>query len=164
MWDERSPWTRYIMQSPPPVQGQASVLWSNDVAPVWFLLREPAYVSRQQGSGLLFTSRTAAAWEARAAITRGLVPISAWHGLGLPPTCLELDPPLSAADIAGMCASPDGPGSVVTNHAVAGLSQTAFDTPAAFAALCHTGDSPRILQLRRFYLHQCAAPGAGHAP
>lgn len=66
-WDRRTDWTRLLEGSlsaqPHPwwsvIPRGASVLWYDDFAASWLLLRRPNYVSDAQGAGQIFDRRTA---------------------------------------------------------------------------------------------------------
>lgn len=155
LWDRRSPWQAYVMAGQAPVSAPGPVLWGGDAAPSWFLLHAPAYVTVQQGAGLLFSRRTAEVWEARVPVTRGIMAPTAWSAHEAMQTCAKADPVFTAEDLRGICAAPDAPRAVVLHFPIAGVGGQAFTAPADETVPCKTGDDLRILHRRQFYLYAC---------
>jgi hypothetical protein len=149
-WDQRSPWMRQVMQGRPPMALAAPVLWGYDANPSWFYLRQPAFVSYQQGAGLLFSRRTALAWRGRAALADPLI-----EEARRPPACASADPPVTAAYVARLCQAPDAPGAIVTRSPIPGVSARTFETPIAQSSACRLGKRIVIRRTQRFYAANC---------
>ena len=160
LWDARTPWDRFVETAgPSPVAAglapDAAVLWGDEAAPTWFLLRRPAYVSATQATGLLFSRDTATEWARRAAIAAPLVPLAAWSPKTSLPTCAAREAPVATATLAGVCARAGGGLSAIVLDRPAAVG-AAFTSPAAEPYACTAGSRIQSRWSQRFVLVRCA--------
>jgi len=156
-WDQRNAWQKLIMNGGVSVSAPSPVLWSEDVAPTWFLLRAPSWLSLQQASGLLFSRQTALTWAARAPTTRGIVRPTVWRPAEPPLTCAQVDPVVTVGDLRSICANPDHPGAIILDRATAGAPSADFTTPVDRVSICRTATSLEARRSHVFYVYRCGA-------
>jgi hypothetical protein len=158
MWDARTPWERFVESGgPSPVAGlapDAAILWGDEAAPTWFLLRRPAFVSATQATGLLFSRQTAIEWGRRAAVVAPLVPLPAWSPKSRLPTCPEREARVPPPVLAGICARSAGLSAIVLDRP-ASVGRP-FTTPVAEPYGCTVNGRIDGRWARQFVLVRCA--------
>ena len=82
VWDQRTPWTRFIdtTDTPPDsltsqLPGEAPIYWEGDVTVPWFLLKRSSYFSCEQGTGTVFSRSTAINYQHRYESFQSLRPL-----------------------------------------------------------------------------------------
>lgn len=158
-WDLRNDWTRYLTaDGPMPTKATAPVLWGATADQTWFLLREPAFVSLTQASGLLFSREQALEWRRRMDQVHGLVPDHGWLKIIPNPSCAQALKPPTAQDLTILCASQTHPGSIVTRRAIVDARPTAnFSTPVDELTICTDEGRPAVIRTRAFFRYDCPA-------
>ncbi len=160
IWDARTPWDRFVETAgPSPIAAglapDGAILWGEEAAPTWFLLRRPAYVSATQAAGLLFARATAVEWARRAAIAAPLVPLAAWSPKSQLPTCEAREAPAATATIKGVCAQATGGLTAIVLDRPAAVGRS-FTTPAAEPYSCTVRGRVEARWTHRLTLVRCA--------
>jgi hypothetical protein len=161
IWDARSPWDQFVETAgrSPVAAGlapDATILWGEEAAPAWFLLRRPAFVSATQATGLLFSRQTAVEWARRAAVVQPLVPLEAWSPKSHLPSCAQRLAPVAPATIGGVCTAAGRTlGAIVLDRPSA--EGVPFTTPAPEPIGCTVRGQIEARWTNRFVLVPCPA-------
>jgi len=131
-WDARTPWTRFIEQAgvaanpfrdalPPGAQ----VYWPGPNGRTWLVLGRPAWISTDQGAGIIFNRETAIEYTARKLAVRDLQSAIENCSMVAQPTCR-----IDARPARELCARRDGPDYLVLNARIDGYGTIEWPLPA----------------------------------
>ena len=161
-WDARTPWRVAVEGAPgtfggETLAGQGTVLWQGgaSAATVWFGLYRPAWISREQGAGVVFNRETAMEYARRQALA---APVT---GGDAPPTARARPPVPKAEDIGRLCAEPDAPAMIVLDTPVKGLDSEVWAAPAPDIRFYYAEPPGRRVRLvETYHLYRCGPPSA----
>ena len=161
-WDARTPWRVSVEDAPGGLGGDAlagrdAVLWQGgaSAATVWFGLHRQAWISREQGAGVVFNRETAMEYARRQALA---APVT---GGDAPPTAIARPPAPETDDIRRLCAEPDAPAMIVLDAPVRGLESEIWTAPAPDIRFYYAEPPGRRVRLvEAYYFYRCDQIGA----
>jgi hypothetical protein len=164
LWDQRTPWTKFVESEPPipadlanAIPPHATVYWEGGLEFLWFDWKRSDYISCSQGTGAVFFRDTALEYEHRLD--------SLWPLRTLDFTdsdlCPNLDssskPDRTRADLQGLCAREPGLDYAVLTRPVEDVKAVTWIPPAPHRVVGIKDGRVSASLTGRFYIYSCAS-------
>lgn len=163
VWDQRTPWTKFIdtSESPPDsltslLPGDSPIYWDDDVTVPWFLLKRPSYFSCAQGTGAFFYRGTAINYQHRYESFQSLRTLDFGWDLACPSAEGDTIAPLSRTELSSVCEKESGLAALVLTQAVIGAPERVWVSPVEFEDAKKVDGKWKVFMTDKFYVYSCA--------
>lgn len=146
IWDQRTPWTRFLENGKVPVSlahfvaGQRHIYWELGVDLLWLKLERPSYFSCLQGSGVMFFRKTAIEYQRRAnglAVLNTLDFANGDQGFCPQKRIPHQQGPVSRRQLVAACRSLPALDAMVLTRKVDGVPSTEWRAPVGLPVMRH---------------------------
>jgi hypothetical protein len=163
LWDQRTPWTKFIdtAETEPAslaslLPGESPIYWEDDVTVPWFLLKRPSYFSCEQGTGALFSRGTAINYQRRYESFQSLRTLDFGRDSFCPSAEGDAIAPLNRTDLSSVCERESGLAALVLTQAVIGLPERVWVSPVQFEDAKKVDGKWKVFMTDKFYVYSCA--------
>jgi hypothetical protein len=162
VWDQRSPWTRFVDSAKPPpdlvslMPDSSEVYWEGGFIVPWFVLKRSNYFSCEQGTGALFSRETAIEYQRRFDVFEKL---NTLDFVGAPFCRSKMDKAHARVDrqqLSEVCNSEGELGALVLLTQIPGALHRIWSPPVSYKFAKEVDGKTDFYSADRFFIYTCS--------